>query len=108
MFHLGSTGLELSLFLIPRGLDLSDLGIDRCGLLAFGDGNFILQALERLLAGVIIHIADYVLGKVQHTVEVSAGDIQQHTQIGWDPPRVPDVCHGSSQHDMAHALAANR
>ena len=91
--QLGLFLLEFGQVLITAGLDLGNFGVDDAGLFALGDGDFILQAFEGLLAGILIHIADDVLGKVQHPVQVAARDIQQHAQVGGDAAGVPDVRH---------------
>ncbi len=108
VLQLGFLLLEFSQFLIAAGLDLGDLGVDDARLFALGDGDLILETLEGLLAGIFVHIADDVLGKIQHPVQVAAGDIQQHAQVGGDAAGVPDVGHRGGQHDMTHALAAYR
>ncbi len=104
----GALLVHLAQFVIALGLDLGDLGIDACGLLTLGDGDFIFETLQGLLAGFFVHIGDDVLGKIQHTVQVAARNIQQHSQLGGDAPRVPDVRNRRGQRDVSHALAADR
>ncbi len=85
---------------------LSDLAVDLLDELAFGETDLIIQAFQRLLAGVLIHVGNDVLGKVKHAVQVAARDIQQQTQIRGNAPGIPDMRHRGGQVNMAHTLAA--
>ena len=108
VLQLGSLLVWSSASFLSRAVLISAiLELMTAGLFAFGNGDLILEALEGFLAGILVHITDDVLGEVQHPVQVAAGDIQQHAQVGRDAARVPDVGDRSSQHDMTHALAAH-
>lgn len=99
--------LDLGNTLVAPGLDLGDAGIDLRSLLAFRDRDLVFEALQRLLAGFLIHVGDDVLGKIKHSVQVAAGDIQQHTHLRRNTARVPNVRHRRSKRNMTHALAAH-
>ena len=83
------------------------LAVDARGLLALGNGDLIFEALQGLLAGFLVHIGNDVLCKVEDAVEVAARDIEQHSQLGRDAPRIPDVRDRRGQPDVSHALAAH-
>ena len=108
LFETGAFLRDLAQHMVALGLDLGDLGIDLRGLFPLGHRNLVLEALKRLLAGLLIHVRHNILGEIQDSIQVAPRDIQQHTQLGWDAARVPDVRHGGCQPDMAHALAADR
>jgi hypothetical protein len=71
LFQAGPARLQFDDTGIPGGLDLDDLGVDDRGLLAFRDADLIFQPFQRLLAGILVHIRDDILGKVQDPVQVA-------------------------------------
>ncbi len=76
---------------VAPGFDFSDPGIDLVRLLSLGDGDLVLQAFQRFLAGIFVNKSDHILGEIQHPVQVAPGDIQQQPQIGGDAAGIPDV-----------------
>ena len=63
--------------MVAFGLDLGNARVDPRGLLAVRDGNIILEAFQRLLAGFLVHVGDDILREIQHTVQVATRDVQQ-------------------------------
>src|SRR5262249_52368915 len=76
-------------------------------LLTLREGNFIFQAFEGLLAGILVNVSNDVLSKVQHTIQVAARNIEQQAQIRGDATGIPDMRHRCRQTNMAHTLAAD-
>ena len=107
LFEHGLLLLQLGNVGIAFGFDLGDAGVDFRSLLAFRDCDLIFEALQRLLAGFLIHVGDNVLGKVKHPVQVAARDIQQHAHLRRDAAGIPNMRHRRGKRNMSHALAAH-
>src|ERR1700752_5404413 len=93
--------------MVTSRFDFSNFGIDPCSLLTLGDRDLILDTFEGFVASLFIHIGNDILCEVKYTVEVATRDIEQHTQIGGDAARVPDVCNRCGKSNMTHALTAD-
>ena len=72
LFERGLLLLKFRNLVIAFLLDLDDLGIYGCGLLALGDRDFIFQTLLSFLASFLVHVRDNVLSEVQNEVQIAA------------------------------------
>ena len=107
LLEAGALLFDIAQGVIALGFDLGDLGVDSCRLLTFRNGNFIFNTLERLRACFLINVGNNILSEVQHTVKVTARDIEQHTQIRRDAACIPDMCDGCGKRNVSHALTAD-
>ena len=107
LFEHGLLLLQFGDVLVALGLDLGDAGVDGGSLFAFGNCDLVFEALQGFLAGFLIHIGHDVLSEVKHTVEVAAGNIQQHAHLRRDAAGIPNMRHRGGKRNMSHALAAH-
>ena len=73
---------------------------------ALRNADFIFQAAQCFLAGFLIYKGNDVLCKVKNPVQVAAGDIQQHAEVGRDTAGIPDMGNRGCQVDMPHPFTA--
>ncbi len=72
----------------------------------------VLVVVNQVMQGDVGHggvagIKDDKIREIQHLVQHTRGQLQQHTHAAGDSLIVPDMAHGRSKFDMTHALAAN-
>ena len=75
--------------------------------LGFGVAQIFLEALQRAIARVVVHVRDDILRKIQHAVQIAARNIQQKTHVAGHAARVPDVGNRRGQLNVAQALPAH-
>ena len=72
----------------------------------------VLVVVNQVMQGDVGHggvagIKDDKIREIQHLIQHTGGQLQQHTHAAGDSLVVPDMAHGRSKFDMTHALAAN-
>src|SRR5439155_1005871 len=98
---LGSKGivdaaLELGPLVLGRRLGASDALV-----------HLLLDALERLLALVLVDARDDIQGEVKDPLQAAGADVEQDAQARRRALEVPDVAHRGGELDVAHPLAAH-
>ena len=100
--------LEFRQTAVAGGFHLGDLLIDLFALAALHALHLIIQAVQRLLARILIDLSDDVLREVQHAVQVAARNVEQQAEVRGHAARVPHVRYRRRQLDVAHPLAPHR
>ena len=73
--------IEFAHLAVALLFDLSNLIIQLETQFVFRNADFLLDAVQRFLASILVHGCNNVLGKIEYAVKVSARDVQQQTQI---------------------------
>ncbi len=110
--------VQASQLLVSLGLHLSD-GLFAGGLskryllgvlgLAFGclRLHLLMQGLNGLVAGSLVHGSDDELGEVEYPLQAAGRHVQKKTDAAGQALDEPDVGYRRGQFDVAHALAAH-
>src|SRR4029077_11393389 len=92
----GYGALELAALVVDDRLGASDPLI-----------HLLFDALQRLLALVLVDAGDHVQGEVQDPLEVPRAYVQQDPEAGGSPLEVPDMADRGGELDVPHPLAAH-
>jgi hypothetical protein len=106
-FHGVALFLQRLQFGVAVALHGKDLVVDFAGAFALGTVDVILELAQSALAGFFINIGDDILSKIENTVQIAAGDIQQQTKIGRNTAGIPNMRDRSSQFNMAETFTAD-
>ena len=119
---LGRARLALLLALLLEALEVAVelvgelVDVRRQAVLELGEGlaaastaarGLVIELLEQLGAGVLVHPGDDVLGEVEDALQVARADVEEDAEAAGRALEVPDVADGAGQLDVAHALAAH-
>src|SRR5207244_8874267 len=100
-------GLNLRLLVGDGALELAALVVD--DRLGAGDAlvHLLFDALQRLLALVLVDAGDDVQGEVQDPLQVPRADVQQDPEAGGRSLEIPDVADRGGELDVSHPLTAH-
>src|SRR5439155_9590188 len=92
----GDGALELGPLVLDHRLGASDARV-----------HLLLDALQRLLALVLVDARDDIQSEVKYPLQVAGADVEQDAQARRRALEVPDVAHRGGELDVAHPLAAH-